>query len=93
MKDNSEAKEIVARINSSLGEDSPGEEMINRILVARNEVNNGAPLGTRKRHKDTGEMATRMNLNGIHTWKVIDVNSGAEYYIDMPQLGADWIDD
>lgn len=56
-------------------------EQVQAVLTAWNAVRQGDPLGTVRRDDDTGKLAHRVAVDGVHLWRV--TGPDGEQYNDM----------
>jgi hypothetical protein len=71
--------EIVRHI--SAGMDDLTDEQIHRVLEAWNQVRQGDPVGTVRRNPANGEVAHRVDHEGVHVWRIS--NPDGSQYNDM----------
>lgn len=64
------------------------KEVVNRSIVAYQTIHEGEPLGTVRRNKETGDVAQRVDIDGIHKWQVMYARGGNGY--DMRRSLPDW---
>jgi len=57
------------------------------VLTAYNNITGGDPIGTIRRHPDTGALAHRVVADGLHMWRISDPD-GTQYNDLAPTL--DW---
>jgi len=81
--------EIVQRISEHIG-DSITDEQVNNVLNALNHVRSGDPLGSIKLEAATGKVATRVDIDGVHQWRITGPD-GVSYNDLQPTLPG-WVD-
>jgi hypothetical protein len=52
------------------------DEQVNAVLSTWNSILNGDPLGTVRLDPNTGHIAYRVSLDGVHMWKVTAPDGG-----------------
>jgi hypothetical protein len=82
--------EIVTRISEHIGEGIT-DEQVNNVLNALNYVRSGDPLGTIKLETATGKVANRVDVDGVHMWRVT-APDGSSYNDMQPTLLGVWVD-
>lgn len=83
MTSNTPSPQLVSYVTASLG-DGLTEEQVNRVIVAYQTASAGAPLGTVMIHPDTGVVAKRVNVDGVHKWQIVD--DGTLQFDERPTL-------
>lgn len=79
---------VVTRISATLPDDFatlPAEQQVSTILAGFNAVRAGDPLGRVCRNPTTGEIAHRVDEDGLHRWRVSPPDAPF-YRIDEPTL-------
>lgn len=78
--------DFVARVNAMTpGEISP--DQILTVIAAINHASTGDPVGT-VRLGPNGELAQRINLNGVDQWQITKPTTGEQWFDFAPTL--DW---
>lgn len=77
---------IVATISAQCPEVT--DEHVAMVLEAWNTVLNGEPVGTIKLDPESGNLARRVNENGIHQWKITAPDGGM--WSDMSPTLPGW---
>ena len=73
MKSNTPAAQLVKHVKTLMG-DELSEEQINRVIVAYKATFEGAAVGTVMMNPDTGAVAKRVDVDGVHKWQVLGDN-------------------
>lgn len=71
-KSNGPSAELVAHVRAAVGDDGLTAEQINRVITAFQAAHEGAELGTVMIHPETGAVAKRVSVEGVHKWRVMD---------------------
>lgn len=66
------------------------DAQVQQVIEAWNAVRQGDPLGTIRRCPDTGAVAHRVSVDGIHMWRVT-IPDGQAWNDLVPTLGWDCI--
>ena len=79
------AEDLAAHIAAGI----PGvsAEQAAAVLAAVAEVQAGEPLDTVRKDPDSGELAHRISLNGVHLWRISKSN-GEQWFDKTPTLPA-----
>ena len=75
--------EVVTTVSDQLADITP--EQVEAVMNAWNLVRQGDPVGTVRR-SEQGEVAHRVSVDGVHLWRVSDVN-GVTWSDTAPSLG------
>lgn len=81
---NTPTKTLVARVKTLVGDDELTTEQINRVIVAYQNVFAGAEVGTVMMHPDTGAIAKRVAVDGVHKWQIL--SDGGTVFDTRPTL-------
>lgn len=75
--------DVVSRISKMFPDMT--DEQVTQVLTGFNAVREGDPLGRVCRNSETGEVAHRVDENGLHRWRISPPGGGA-YNNDEPNL-------
>lgn len=87
MTSNTPSPELVAHVQALVG-DEVSEEQVNRVIVAYQAAHDGEPVGTVRINPVTNELAQRIDVDGVHKWRVLGVD-GTLGFDTRPTL-PDW---
>jgi hypothetical protein len=87
MTSNTPSAELVAHVQALVGDDVTAEQ-VNRVIVAYHAAHDGEPVGTVRMNPVTSEVAQRVDMDGVHKWRVLGVD-GTLGFDTRPTL-PDW---
>lgn len=64
------APDIARHIAKRLGDDTLTVDDITAVIAAWNDVRGGDPVGMIRRNAETGEVAHRVDADGVHQWRI-----------------------
>lgn len=84
--------DFVERVNGMTPGDISPEQILS-VIAAINHATTGDPIGTTRRGPN-GQLATRINRQGVDMWQIVNPADGTLWYdmqptLDWPQLGGD----